>query len=88
MKLKQGFILKQINKKYYAVPVGPLAARHKILVSMNGVCLFVWEQLQQERTHEELLDAITTEYDVDRQRAADDLDRFLGALEQAQLLEQ
>lgn len=87
MKLKDGFILKQINKKYYAVPVGPLAARHKILVSMNGTCLFVWEQLQQERTKQELLSAILTEYDVDEQLATEDLDRFLGALEKAGLLE-
>ena len=87
MKLKSGFVLKQINKKYYAVPVGPLAARHKILVSMNGVCLFVWNQLQQERTRQELLDALLTEYDVELEVAAADLDRFLGALEQAELLE-
>ena len=88
MKLKQGFVLKQINKKHYAVPVGPLAARHKILVSMNGVCLFVWEQLQKECTRQELLDALTTEYDVDLQTASADLDRFLAALNKAGLLEQ
>jgi len=87
VKLKNGFVLRKINKKYYAVPVGPLAARHKILVSMNGTCLFVWEQLQQERTKQELLSAILTEYDVDEQLAAADLDRFLGALEKAGLLE-
>ena len=87
MKLKKGFVLRQINKKYYAVPVGPLAARHKILVSMNGTCLFVWDQLQKECTRQELLDALTTEYDVDLQTAAADLDRFLAALDQAQLLE-
>lgn len=87
MRLKQGFVLKQINKKYYAVPVGPLAARHKILVSMNGVCLFVWEQLQKECTRQELLDAILTEYDVDVDVAAADLDRFLAALTQSGLME-
>lgn len=87
MKLKQGFVLKQINKKYYAVPVGPLAARHKILVSMNSVCLFVWEQLQQEKTRQQLLDAILTEYDVDVDVAAADLDRFLAALTQSGLME-
>lgn len=87
MKLKKGFVLRQINKRYYAVPVGPLAARHKILISMNGTCLFVWQQLQQDRTRQELLDAILTEYDVALEVAAADLDRFLGALEQAGLLE-
>lgn len=87
MKLKTGFVLKQINKKYYAVPVGPLAARHKILVSMNGTCLFVWEQLQKDRTRQELLDALLKEYDVDTALASADLDRFLAALEKAGLLE-
>lgn len=87
MKLKKGFVLRQINKRYYAVPVGPLAARHKILISMNGTCLFVWQQLQQDRTRQELLDAILAEYDVALEVAAADLDRFLGALEQAGLLE-
>lgn len=87
MKLKQGFVLKQINKRYYAVPVGPLAVRHKILVAMNETCLFVWEQLQNDRTRQELLDALLVEYDVDLEVAAADLDRFLAALEQAGLLE-
>ena len=87
MKLKSGFVLRQINKKYYAVPVGPLAARHKILISMNGTCLFVWEQLQQDRTRQELLDAITTEYEVDVAVASADLERFLTALDGAGLLE-
>ena len=87
MKLKKGFVLRQINKRYYAVPVGPLAARHKILISMNGTCLFVWQQLHQDRTRQELLDAILAEYDVALEVAAADLDRFLGALEQAGLLE-
>ena len=54
---------------------------------MNGTCLFVWEQLHQDRTRQELLDAILTEYDVALEVAAADLDRFLGALEQAGLLE-
>ena len=88
MKLKNGFVLKQINKKYYAVPVGPLAARHKILVSMNSVCLFVWELLQQEQTRQQLLDALLVEYDVDLATASADLDRFLDALTKAELLEQ
>ena len=87
MKLKSGFVLRQINKKYYAVPVGPLAARHKILISMNGTCLFVWEQLQKDRTRQELLDALTTEYDVDLPTVTADLDRFLTALDDAGLLE-
>ena len=87
MKLKKGFVLRKINQKYYAVPVGPLAARQKILVSMNGTCLFVWEQLQKECTRQELLDALTTEYDVDLPTVTEDLDRFLAALDGAGLLE-
>lgn len=54
---------------------------------MNGTCLFVWQQLQQDRTRQELLDALLTEYDVDVDVAAADLDRFIAALTQSGLME-
>lgn len=87
MKLKEGFVLKKINKKYYAVPVGLLASRHKVLVSMNETCLFVWEHLRQQTTEQQLLDALTTEYEVSEETARKDLTRFLTALHEAGLIE-
>lgn len=88
MKLKKGFVLKKIKEKYYAVPVGHLAMRHRILICMNETCLFVWERLQQETTASALLDAITSQYWVERAAAEQDLHRFLTALRSAELLEE
>ena len=88
MKLKKGFVLKKINQKYYAVPVGLLASRHRVLISMNSTCLFVWEQLQCETTEDHILAALIQEYDVDPELARKDLSRFLTALRDAKLLEE
>lgn len=88
MKLKSGFILSKINKKYYAVPVGLLASRHKVLIGMNATCMFVWDKLQQDTTEEALLAAITDEYEVSPELAKEDLIRFLSALRAAELLEE
>ena len=88
MKLKSGFILSKINKKYYAVPVGRLASCHKVLIGMNATCMFVWDKLQQKITEEALLDAITDAYEVSPDLAKQDLTRFLSALRAADLLEE
>lgn len=87
MKLKKGFVLSKINNKHYAVPVGPMAQKHRILIQMNSTCLFVWNQLQKDTTEREILDAITREYEVAPDVAQQDLSRFLEALRNAKLLE-
>jgi hypothetical protein len=46
----------------------------------------IWELVQAPRTIDEILTTITTEFDVDRERAAADLDALLAELQSRGLI--
>ncbi|HMB51789.1 MAG TPA: PqqD family protein [Thermoanaerobaculia bacterium] len=54
---------------------------------LEGVGAFVWERLGDEPTMEELTAAVVERYRVDAERAAADLERFVGELVEAGLVE-
>lgn len=48
----------------------------------------MWEQCRKETTKEQVLQAMAEKYEVDESVAADDLDRFLQQLRNAEILEE
>ncbi|PKM80391.1 MAG: PqqD family protein [Firmicutes bacterium HGW-Firmicutes-14] len=57
------------------------------VLSLNEVGSFIWEMADGSRNREQLLDAVCSEFDVDREQAAGDLDEFLDTLREKDLLE-
>lgn len=55
---------------------------------LNGTGAFLWSELAEGREREQLVEALTSEYDVADERANADVDAFLGQLESANLLAQ
>ena len=88
MKIKQGFLLRSVADHHVVIPVGPAQVDFGGMISLNEVGAFLWELLEGEKRREELLDALLGRYQVDRERAAADLDIFLDRLRGADLLDE
>ena len=87
MKLKEGFVLRQIAGAYVVVAVGLQTLDFKGMIRLNETGAFLWKQLaENECTAESLVTAMTTEYDVDAETAAADVDTFVASLREADLL--
>lgn len=83
MRLKDGFVLEQIAGVYFAVATGERAASFTSMVRLNGTGAFLWRTLAKgEIGIDELVDALLSEYDVDRDTAKRDVDAFVGALKE------
>lgn len=52
----------------------------------NSVATSVWRQLEQPRTFEELRDALLSEYEVDQQRCAEELQELLDDMSKRGLI--
>lgn len=57
------------------------------VIVVNEVGLFIVQQLEQAMTREELVSSVAAEFDISADRAASDLDLYLGELDDEQLLE-
>lgn len=87
MKLKEGFVLRQVAGSYVVVAVGLQTLDFKGMIRLNDTGAFLWKQLtENECTEESLVVAMTNEYDVDDTTAANDVNAFVQSLKEADLL--
>lgn len=85
MKLKDGFMLKEVAGSYIVIPVGQVDFTAMITVNETGA--FLWELLTQGATREELCEKMIAEYAVDEAIALRDIDNFIKILSDHQLLD-
>ncbi len=86
MKIKDGFLLKEIAKSWVVVPVGENLVDFQMMMTLNETGVFLWNLLKEEKTQEELTDALLAEYDVDRETAAADVAEFVQKLKEKDVL--
>lgn len=82
MKIKKGFILRVVGGENVVVPVGALSKTFHGMINLNETGAFMWKFFTEEHTVEEAVDALCAEYDVDRERAALDVQKFADVLTQ------
>ncbi len=80
MRLKDGFMLKKILDDYIVVPTGDNIVDFAVAVSLNETGAFLWQQLENEKTIEELADALAGEYDITSEEVIDDVIEFAELL--------
>lgn len=88
MKLKSGFVLKSVGDNHIVVPVGAQTVDFRCMITLNETGAFLWKLLETEQTDKTLVAALLAEYDVTEDRAAADVDAFLGHLRDSALLEE
>lgn len=86
MKLKEGFMLKEVAGSYIVIPVGQIDFTAMITVNETGA--FLWERLMNHTTIEELCADMVREYNIDESTAKRDIEAFIKILSDNNLLEQ
>lgn len=84
--IKGDYVLRQIAGEYLAIPINNEAGEDANIVILNPVSQFIWKELEAEKTFDELLNAVTKEFDVSKEEASADIKEFLEGLEQSGLL--
>ena len=87
MKIKQGFVLKSIADSHIVVPLGSQVVDFSSIIKLTDTGAFLWSKLSSDITSDELVSALTTEYDVDIATATRDVNAFITKLRDADLLE-
>ena len=87
MRIKSNFILKKIAGSYVVVPVRTRAVDFSGIIKLSESGAFLWKLLENGAERDELIAAMLDEYEVDEAVAAQDVDRFVDKLREADLLE-
>lgn len=87
MKIKEGFMLREVAGSYAVVPMGKEAADFNGMITLNELGAFLWKELETGSTREELLKAVLKEYEVSEERALAGIDSFLEKITKEQFVE-
>lgn len=87
MKVKGNFIMREIGGDYILVPTGDSALQFGGLMTTNEVGSFIWEQLTNDISLEELAIRIVEEFEIDEETAREDAKEFIEKLRKLNLVE-
>lgn len=87
MKIKNGFVLRQLGDSYIIVPTGDAKLGFNGMISFNGTGALIWRALEQGMDKEQTVAELTRVYDIDPAKAAADIDSFYAKLQEAGLVE-
>lgn len=86
MKIKDELILGEIAGQYIVLPSGSDMDLSS-MITLNDTAKFLWDQLLDDKTPEDLLQAVISTYEnVDQEEARKFIDDFVGRLSEYDLL--
>ncbi|MBQ8117712.1 MAG: PqqD family protein [Lachnospiraceae bacterium] len=86
MQLKDGVIMNEMDGKFVAVDAGAGTERFNGILNLNKTAAFVVKQLEKETTLEEIVQAMTDQYDVTAEVAEENAKKVIEKLQSVGLL--
>lgn len=87
MKIKSGFVLREIADQYMAVAVGERAREMRDMLGMNETAAFLWKLMQEECSEDKLVQKLLDEYEIEEADAKQTIQEFCELLHTEGVLE-
>lgn len=87
MKIKEGFVLRKVADEYIVMPTGSNIAKFDGAIALNEVSAFIFEQLKNPVSKDDLVKALLAEYDVDAEVAERDVDALVAKFDSMGIIE-
>lgn len=87
MKIKNGFMLREIAGTWIVVPLGQKVVEFNGLMTLSESAAFIWKKLEGGAEMDELVQVILSEYNIDEFTARKDIHELIDAIEAKGLIE-
>lgn len=87
MRASKDMILREIAGEFILIPVGKAALKIHGMINLSESAAFIWNMLQNDCAEDALVDALLTEYDIDRETAVCDVREFIDQMNEVGILE-
>ena len=77
MKIRKGLILRNVGGENVVVPVGEMSKQFHGMITLNETGAFLWKFFTEDHTLEEGVAALLAEYDVEKDVARTDVEKFV-----------
>ena len=87
MQIKKDFTIQKVGNSYIAVAVGETSKTFHGMVRLNETGAFLWKKMSEgDVAVDELVDALLSEYEVDRETAAHDVEQLVAQFRESGIL--
>lgn len=86
MRIKDGYIVRKIGSKYYAVSAAR-AAEGGGMIALNETGAFIWDLFKEENTVENAAKALAEKYEIDIETATRDTEAYIKMLTEVDALD-
>ena len=84
MKVKKGYILRQLVTEWMVVTVGDAAEEFNGMLRLNAAGAMLWKRLEKGASRQQLVQALMEEYQgLDENTATNDVNSFLEKIKSA-----
>lgn len=87
MKIKEGYVLKEIAGASMVVTVGDAADQFYGMMKLNRTGVYLWKLLEAEITEEEVVRKALEHFQVDEEKLKEDVHAFVGKLKEIGIIE-
>lgn len=87
MKIPEGFIIREVADNHIAVATGDASKKFNCMITVNGSGKILFEALQKGAERDELVDVLLNTYEVEKEIAERDVDKFIAKLAEAGLFD-
>jgi len=88
MKIKDGFLLREVDGTSIVVATGDAATEFSGLITLNQTGTLLWRCLEQDATEDDMVAKLLGKYDIDEESARRDVKAFVARAKDAGLLEE
>lgn len=88
MKIKSGFMLREVAGSYIVVAVGNACKEFKGMITLNESGAFLWKELEAGKEVDEIVkDMLDTYEGISNEKALEDANMFINKLKENKILE-
>src|SRR5690554_5698806 len=88
MKIKDGYILRQVNNEWIVVTVGSAAINFSGLIRLNETGAFLFNLMLKETNVKTLVKELTNEFEISEEIALRDVKKFIETLKVKKILDE
>ncbi len=88
MKLKPGFVLRNVAGYNVVVPIGEAALDFNGMINLNESGAMLWSMLEKDVAEEDMVKALLEEYEITEEIARADVSAFIKKMREASLIDE
>ena len=83
MRLKKDLVIRQVADTWIVLALADSEVNFDGILTLNESAVLLWRELEKGANKDAMIDALISEYNVDRKQASEDIDAFLRKLIEA-----